>query len=199
MDYIHQFVNLFDKFKELSVVAWLCAVLVAAATAYGNLIGYDNGTNNAINFIIFLVISDFITRIIAQLILANKTFEKKKKEFFLLSFFRLIIYAHKTKAISSHAFFKGFFVKVLAYTILLAIAQFASCITNISILSSISTIIYGGIILTDIISNLENLIDCGFTQASGFLSIFKKKAIQFEDETEDIVTTDITESNNNER
>lgn len=181
MDYFQQLGNLIDKFKEMSFASWLLALFIGFATGYGSLVGYNNGSNDAINFIAFLVICDFVTRIIAQLVKANETFPAKENELVLFSFIRLYIYAHKIKAISSHAFFRGFFIKVVSYTVLLGIAQFASNTVSVPFIGSVSIIIYGGLIVYDSISVLENLSEMGFLHAEGFLKIFKRKAKDFED------------------
>jgi len=180
MDYLHQLANFIEKIKEMSIVSWVLAIFVGLATSYGTLIGYNNGSNDAINFIAFLVICDFITRIIAQLIKANKTLSKKEKEFTLFWFLRLFMYAHKIKAISSHAFIRGFFIKVISYTILLSIAQFASNTTSVPLVGNISVIIYGGLIIYDIISVCENLSEMQFKQADLLLKIFKRKMKELE-------------------
>ena len=190
MDYLNQIVHIFGKFKELSFISWITAFFIGLATSYNSLIGYSSNNNDAINFIAFLVICDFVTRLMAQLVKANKTFPQKDKELVPISFLRLVWYAHKTKIVSSHAFFRGFFIKVVAYTCLLGIAHFAGNIQNIPLVGSISAIIYGGLIIYDLISVLENLSEAGFTQALGLLSIFKKKAKDFEEQgIQEIINT----------
>jgi len=176
MTFYHQFIHLLSKFKELSVVSWISALLVGIVSYYGDTIGYPN---DALNLIVFLVICDFITRIIAQLVKANETF-KPKYNLFPINILHLIWYAHKIKAISSKKFFLGFFIKVIAYFVLLGIANKISGINGIPIVDSFSNVIYGALIIYDLISNLENLSEMGFSQASWLLRIFKKKAKDFE-------------------
>lgn len=192
MTFYYQFIHLLSKFKELSFVAWISALFVGFITYYGNTIGYPN---SALSLIAFLVICDFITRLLAQLVFADKTF-KPKFNFFPVYQLELIWYAHKIKAISSKKFFLGFFIKAVAYFMVLGIANKISGVDGIPIIENFSNLIYGSLILYDSISLLENLSEMGFSQAQGLLRIFKKKSKDFEEQTigeignmiEDVIT-----------
>lgn len=166
-----------DKIKELSIFAWSSALIIGLYSHYLILIGYPS---TVVNFIFFLVIFDFITRFLAQLVKASKTYEYNTKSS-IIHFFGLLFYAYKIQLLSSRKFFYGFFVKVLAYTFLLGVAEFATKNNNIVLISFIPSLVYGGLVIYDIKSNLENLSEIGWNQAKMFVEIFNRKINDLEE------------------
>jgi phage-related holin len=149
------FIHLMTRVRDFSITTWLMVFLIGMSNFYLSLIGYPK---QAIKFIIILVVCDFITRVSAEIIHAGG-----------------LISAFRTKRISSRKFFTGFFTKVISYSVILIIAHQASITEELIFRDFVSNTLYGGLIIYDIISNLENLTEAGFRQAGSLLKIFKKK------------------------
>lgn len=171
-----QFGHFFSKIKELSIFSWLTAFMIALYSNYLVLIGYPKPV---LSFIAFLFISDFITRFLAQLVLASKSYASESKHV-LVYLAGLLFYAYRERYLSSRKFFYGVFVKIIAYTFLLGVAEFATKNSDLILISFVPSLSYGSLVVYDIKSNLENLADIGWQNAKDFLGIFSRKVNQLE-------------------
>ncbi len=118
--------------------------------------------NNLLLLILILFISDFVTRIIAQMIKAGGVSPK------------YFIIAINKKLIQSKKFKEGLFVKVIFYFILLSVANLSQ-VSGLFIGNYIASTIYFALVFNDLISVIENMIDAGFSDLSWLLKKIKDK------------------------
>lgn len=171
-----QFGHFILRIKELSIFAWISAFIIGLYSHYLILIGCPNPV---INFIFFLVIFDFVTRFLAQLVKASEVYQTKTKST-IIYFFGLLFFAYREKYLSSRKFFYGVFVKIIAYTFLLGVAEFSTKNSQIILISFVPNLVYGSLVIYDVKSNLENLSEIGFNQAGIFIGIFNRKIKEME-------------------
>jgi hypothetical protein len=130
-------------------------------TLFLNAIGFPK---QCIYLIIFLIIADIGTRWYAVV--------KVQYGKFNLSHFFL---AWKEHNLNSKKLKIGFFTKIVFYAILLVIAHQASIVPEFAFGATVSNFMYSAIIILDIISIGENMVDAGFTKAKAIVDYLKKK------------------------
>lgn len=113
--------------------------------------------------IVILFISDFLTRLIAETKKAGGISPKYVKKALELGY------------IKSKKFKEGLFVKVFFYTILMSVAHAAQMAEGLFIGDFIASTIYFAIVINDLISVLENMIEAGFSNWTWVLDKIKKK------------------------
>lgn len=130
-------------------------------TVFLTAIGYPKGV---ITFIIVLVIVDILTRWYSEV-------HKHYKEFTLKTFLN----AWKDGILSSKKLKQGLFTKIFFYAILLYFAHQTSIIPELGFGIIISNFIYSVIIILDMISVFENMIQAGFTKVRPILNLLERK------------------------
>jgi hypothetical protein len=130
-------------------------------TVFLTAIGYPKGV---ITFIIALVIVDILTRWYSEV-------HKHYKEFTLKTFY----VAWKDGILSSKKLKQGLFTKIFFYAILLYFAHQTSVIPELGFGVIISNFIYSVIIILDMISVFENMIQAGFTKVRPILNMLERK------------------------
>ena len=136
-------------------------IFTALLTLLFSAIGFPK---SIIYFIIFLIVADVLTRWFA---IVYKNYGK----FNLYYFFS----AWKEQELNSKKLKIGFFTKVFFYAILLTISHQASVVSELVFGDVISNFMYSMIVILDIISILENMIESGYSKLQPILNFFSKK------------------------
>jgi hypothetical protein len=139
-------------------------ILSLILTTILSAIGYPK---QIIIFILLLIIIDVLTRWIAEVIMAYR-------QFTLYTFCK----AWKDKVLNSKKLKHGIFLKIIFYTILLYIANQTGTIKEITFGQIISQFIYSTLVILDLISIAENMLDAGFSNAKFLVKYFKKKQLE---------------------
>jgi phage-related holin len=160
-------------------------ILTTILTLFLTAIGFPK---SVIYFILSLIIFDILTRWFSIVY-------KKYGKFNLANFYK----AWKERSLNSKKLKIGFFTKVFFYAILLIIAHQASIVPELAFGEVISNFMYSMIIILDMISILENMIESGWSKLKGMLAFFNKKKDELvggnesETEAEEIqIPTEIT-------
>jgi hypothetical protein len=130
-------------------------------TAFLAGIGYPK---EIIKFIVVLIICDVATRWYAEVV-------KKYEHFSLYNFLK----AWKDQVLNSKMLKKGLFEKVFFYGIFLFVAHQTSVIAEMQFGQIISNFLYSIMIILDLISIGENMVDSGYERVRPILDFFKRK------------------------
>lgn len=175
---MHEIANkLYQVFNYLFVKGGI--ILSVVLTVFLTAIGFPK---QVIYFIIALIIADIITRWFAIVY-------KKYGKFNLTNFYN----AWKSQILNSKKLKIGFFTKVFFYAILLVVAHQSSIVPELAFGKIISNFMYSMIIILDIISILENMIESGWSKLRGMLNFFNKKKDELAGEVESKLSNDTEE------
>jgi len=130
-------------------------------TAFLSAIGYPS---QVIKFIVVLIFLDIITRWYAEVVEGYKYFS-------FINFLK----AWKDGVLNSKMLKKGLFEKIFFYGIFLFVAHQTSIIEQITFGQVISNFLYSIMIILDLISIGENMVDSGYDRVKPILDFFKRK------------------------